>query len=158
MRTYKSYFVLLSVLTGFFLGMLYSLWIVPEGSSLAGPGNLFWNVTIGVLLCLGLSLLVQNRIGEGRIIKLNILLFFLNLIPISWLVFRIFMLDPAPRSDLGDAPDQNRLVEPAVEKTIVPIPGTSFSDKTPVFLFKDSAPLQKKYLKELDSANGRALP
>lgn len=85
----KLFFVILSVLTGFFLGILYGSLTLEDGSGLAGGAIVLMSGIAGAGFALIASLFTMNRINKKLLSKILWILVVLNLIPLSWVAYRI---------------------------------------------------------------------
>lgn len=85
----KIIFVLISSLTGFFIGSFLGSATLPKESGLAGPATVVFYGLIGVVITALISIFLAKKIERKLIIKITIILALLNLFPIGWVVYRV---------------------------------------------------------------------
>ena len=84
----KIIFVLISSLTGFFIGSFLGSATLPKESGLEGPATIVFYGLIGAVISALISIFLARKIERKLIIKITIILALLNLFPIGWVVYR----------------------------------------------------------------------
>lgn len=103
--------MVLSVFTGFFLGILTGVLSLQENSGLAGGAIIFMGGLIGAGLGLIASLFFMNKISGRRLRTTLWVLTLLNLLPLGWVAYRLLTREDTP------APIENRPTTSSLPKT-----------------------------------------
>ena len=85
----KIFFVLISSLTGFFIGGLLGSLTLPKESGLAGGATVLFYGLIGLVIAIIVSIFLIKKIERKLLKKITIILVLLNLIPIGWIIYRV---------------------------------------------------------------------
>lgn len=83
-------FILISSLTGFFIGSFLGSAALPKGIGLAGGATVLMYGFIGLIIVLLIALFLIKKIEQQLLKKITIILILLNLLPIGWIIFRTF--------------------------------------------------------------------
>lgn len=84
----KFIFVIVSSLSGLFIGAFSASFSISKADGLAGSASILLYGLIGLILAMIISLLLIRKIERKLIIKITIILTILNLLPIGWIVCR----------------------------------------------------------------------
>jgi len=95
----KIIFVLISSLTGFFIGSFLGSATLPKGSGLAGPATIVFYGLMGAVISAIISIFFARKIERKLIIKITIILVLLNLFPIGWVVYRFVAATSQTRNE-----------------------------------------------------------
>jgi hypothetical protein len=84
----KFIFVIVSSLSGLFIGVFSASFTISKADGLAGSATVLLYGLIGLILAIIISLFLIRKIERKLITKITIILAILNLLPIGWIVYR----------------------------------------------------------------------
>jgi len=85
----KLIFVIISSLTGFFIGAFAVSFSIPKTGGLAGSASVLFYGLLGFILALAIAIFIMKKIERKLLIKIIIVLSLLNLVPIGWVIYKI---------------------------------------------------------------------
>jgi hypothetical protein len=85
----KLIFVFVSSLSGFFIGAFTTSLIISKEEGLAGSASILLYGLLGLIISLIIAISIMKKIDRKLLIKIVILLFLLNLVPVGWIIYKI---------------------------------------------------------------------
>ena len=97
----KIFFIVITLISGFFLGIFTGGIAVPKNSGLAGGATVLGYGVIGGIIALTLAIIFVKKIEPKLLKKITIFLLILNLIPLIWIIYKFntnrSIEDPVPQ-------------------------------------------------------------